>query len=1489
VRLILQYVYIGIRIASFIFLNLGSDNAYLMGAPKARRRPKAPGKRRIGLAAWIGMLSCCCAFETWLVVPLSSGFNFADVCQDACSWETAPPFWVYWSASCLSCGGAMICIWFVVGLTAFFDIYYMFYLGTAVYGYCMGHSRGLNGILATAQWFVDLSSGNPTDHLALEAMTEGQILEQVFGSSWRMVWSKIVEQMYEEDLVSDTQANTIVEAAGTMRWPDRSRPVTELRFRLTEAGGQTLCAKTGQALIRPECIAGAQYKTSADDEWKNLEFRMPDLHEGQQAQMADFLVAKLSEPTMVHSFRFQPGADPRLDPIHWELIGQVVPRRRTGDVTRRVLIKHRKAPASREFCEELFVDPWLDHHAPGQSCGLRLDETLSSHAAEQLGFFCKSLQKILAGMLARQSGDSSENSNSSSNINSSGGDSSSNAAGEGGVGSSSSQLGGSSVGVRTSHSSALTGLTTSTTLPAWEQLLSCDVGAIPTLSQIIPCYDENVINDARSLRDSDNVNTNLAFIISEYPKEWDHFAARMLGGRENPGLSNKLYHDFIEDKLDATATLEVRFWAAMRSQTVARTIAGAMQYHTLLDNLPSTHAWPDKADEGQHCKGFAEEMSLRGHLCQLILAHQTFGNLKDKNPEKSVAENEASVLNLMARYKKYPFFVVFDYDHGNAAPGVRELVREYCREHFQSEVPKHVSVMVRCKQDFMGGITSTNGNKITASQIPFRQALEVVEILPRYYPLLLAGDGGTIRTQGKAGNQLGALRFAAGHYIQMMDANMGAGFTEACKVPLVLRNFLGKDSDRKTPECRILGFREFIFTEKHGTMGSIMASSEWSFGTICQRFLDGLNVRMHYGHPDFIDGFWASNRGSLSKASPMINLSEDIFAGFNAKMRGERSIHSDALAWEKGRESSFNASCLFFSKVSGGNVGVMRSRDLKILSEQLSLIDNLSFYFASIGFYLNNWLIDHSLTVYLLIFVFLTMASQSLDSVGRLGSMLAAEWVVSMGIIAMCPRLMELTLEYGWLEGLARFVKSVPGIMVAFTFINKSIASSVAESMRTGEASYIQTGRPNANTHYDWRECYFVHAASHYYPAMTIFMWYGLYLGLTQEMDTVALPMFVILGTAICWLTAPMIFCPQPTFKSLASDMSTYWKFLVAKPKLPVRRMPNRICLEEQLHNKLTDQQSNLYEFWLANNLHHKRRSRWQQFALLVWDFVGFAFLLGVMTVSSYSMAWKMFVAFIAHTLLMLVWRAANRPQVLVMFAAGAMFAGPWYLANEEEKFCDYLLAAMILLQGLAVFKHVILLTFRVVVHVDPKCYKKTYDAVGDRTENGKRSWWCSRTSDKTSDKKNNRNYDILVEFLYIDFLEYELHLFKGHVVLAFNFVSQLSLVLLDSLGLHSFFLLNSKLGCALGIFCNRKPYEPGKRSVESSGHGQRQPAPIPSRLEMEDMRRVVKKPLIEIEPAQPAATTTMTTAATTAGAAGVAGAGGAGGGGAAAAAAAAK
>lgn len=38
---------------------------------------------------------------------------------------------------------------------------------------------------------------------------------------------------------------------------------------------------------------------------------------------------------------------------------------------------------------------------------------------------------------------------------------------------------------------------------------------------------------------------------------------------------------------------------------------------------------------------------------------------------------------------------------------------------------------------------------------------------------------------------------------------------------------------------------------------------------------------MHYGHPDVFDRIFHISRGGVSKASRVINISEDIYAGKN--------------------------------------------------------------------------------------------------------------------------------------------------------------------------------------------------------------------------------------------------------------------------------------------------------------------------------------------------------------------------------------------------------------------------------------------------------------------------------------------------------------------------------------------------------------------------------------------------------------------------------
>ena len=86
---------------------------------------------------------------------------------------------------------------------------------------------------------------------------------------------------------------------------------------------------------------------------------------------------------------------------------------------------------------------------------------------------------------------------------------------------------------------------------------------------------------------------------------------------------------------------------------------------------------------------------------------------------------------------------------------------------------------------------------------------------------------------------------------------------------------------------RVVGFREYPFTERLSTVGRFMAYEELSFGTIAQRVLSMLGTRLHYGHPDFFDGFWSKTVG-LSKANPRYHLNEDIFAGYEMMLRGEK-------------------------------------------------------------------------------------------------------------------------------------------------------------------------------------------------------------------------------------------------------------------------------------------------------------------------------------------------------------------------------------------------------------------------------------------------------------------------------------------------------------------------------------------------------------------------------------------------------------------------
>ncbi|CAE7191905.1 CALS7, partial [Symbiodinium pilosum] len=64
---------------------------------------------------------------------------------------------------------------------------------------------------------------------------------------------------------------------------------------------------------------------------------------------------------------------------------------------------------------------------------------------------------------------------------------------------------------------------------------------------------------------------------------------------------------------------------------------------------------------------------------------------------------------------------------------------------------------------------------------------------------------------------------------------------------------------------------------------------------------------------------------------------------------------------------------LFFSKISAGSVGIIRSRDNHLLCERIGVLHSLSFYFTSVAFYVSNLLIDFSITLYVTLFIVFTL------------------------------------------------------------------------------------------------------------------------------------------------------------------------------------------------------------------------------------------------------------------------------------------------------------------------------------------------------------------------------------------------------------------------------------------------------------------------------------------------------------------------------------
>lgn len=113
----------------------------------------------------------------------------------------------------------------------------------------------------------------------------------------------------------------------------------------------------------------------------------------------------------------------------------------------------------------------------------------------------------------------------------------------------------------------------------------------------------------------------------------------------------------------------------------------------------------------------------------------------------------------------------------------------------------------------------------------------------------------------------------------------------------------------------MIGFPEFIVTTNWSETAWCSAFGEHTFGSLTQRTYSKLGIRLHYGHPDFLDALYIMTETGMSK---MPYVSEDIFTGFDMVIKGAKIIHIEYHEVGKARDVDLYTTTKFQRKISMG-------------------------------------------------------------------------------------------------------------------------------------------------------------------------------------------------------------------------------------------------------------------------------------------------------------------------------------------------------------------------------------------------------------------------------------------------------------------------------------------------------------------------------------------------------------------------------------------
>ncbi|PKA51034.1 Callose synthase 3 [Apostasia shenzhenica] len=640
-----------------------------------------------------------------------------------------------------------------------------------------------------------------------------------------------------------------------------------------------------------------------------------------------------------------------------------------------------------------------------------------------------------------------------------------------------------------------------------------------SFSVLTPYYNEDVLFSLPHLEEENEDGVSILFYLQKiYPDEWKNFLERV-------------NCETVEELKSSVETEEkLRLWASYRGQTLTRTVRGMMYYRKALE-LQSflDMAKDDVLMEGYKALELASEEQSSGRTlwaqCQAVadmkftyvVSCQQYGIQK-----RAGMQQAQDILRLMTTY---PSLRVAYIDEVELPREDRKVDKVYYTTLVKAALTKD---------------DKSAGHVQNLDQVIYRIKL----------------PGPAILGEGKPENQNHAIIFTRGEGLQTIDMNQDNYMEEALKMRNLLQEFLVKHDGVRYPS--ILGVREHIFTGSVSSLAWFMSNQETSFVTIGQRVLASpLRVRFHYGHPDVFDRLFHLTRGGVSKASKIINLSEDIFAGFNSTLREGSVTHHEYLQVGKGRDVGLNQISLFEAKIANGNGEQTLSRDIYRLGHRFDFFRMMSCYFTTVGFYFSTMLTV--LTVYVFLYGRLYLVLSGLEeglATDRkfvhnrsLQAALASQSFVQLGILMALPMMMEIGLEKGFRKALSEFI--MMQLQLASVFFTFSLGTKTHYYGRTllhGGAEYRGTGRGFVVFHAKFAENYRLYSRSHFVKGIELLILLVVYQIFGQPYRSAVAYIFItasmwfMVGT---WLFAPFLFNPSGfEWQKIVDDWTDWNKWI---------------------------------------------------------------------------------------------------------------------------------------------------------------------------------------------------------------------------------------------------------------------------------------------------------------------------------------------------------